>query len=519
MKTSNNLSLHHGRTRRGFALLLVGVTLLAASLSAAAPARAAETGVVPDLSWGTSTAEQNKTADAMQDLGAQWARINISWQWVENEAKGTYSNWVWGHYDRAVELARNAGSRVVIMVDQSPPWASGSTDKNMYPRDFADYADFMRTIAARYRGQVEAYEVWNEENLTRFWPTGPDPAAYGRLLKAAYPAVKAGDPDAEVVFGGLSMNDYPYLEEAYAAHPDLGQYFDIMAVHSYSGANLSSPPEEYWYNDNGRIHRDAFLGFQEVRNTMLARGDDKPIWVTEFGWATTSSNWGVSQQLQAEYLRRAYDCFAKYPYVQVATWYNLRNNYWADDADTWEDQLGLFTTNFSRKPAYDAFKTHVANPAACNPYQAGSAPTEPEPTPEPTPVTEPEPTPTDTTEPEEEPAAEVHSSSVLGQMRLRIVRLDRTFASTSQSTTRRVRVRAAGRLKGASRARMTVRLEHRRPGHDWNRHSRYSPRLSDSGRFRTRRIRVRTTGVWRVRAVYRDSAGNEVRERSLKFRL
>ena len=40
------------------------------------------------------------------------------------------------------------------------------------------------------------------------------------------------------------------------------------------------------------------------------------------------------------------------PYVQVAMLYELRNNFWANDADNWEDQLGLYTTGWSPKPAY-----------------------------------------------------------------------------------------------------------------------------------------------------------------------
>ena len=168
----------------------------------------------------------------------------------------------------------------------------------MKPQNPADYADFIRFVAARYAGKVSAWEVWNEQNTRRFWPSGPSPAAYVPLLKAAYPAVKAADPNALVVFGGVSQNDYSYIEGAYAAGAK--GYFDVMAVHPYPGPNA---PEAVWHSERADRARRRSSGFREVRSSMLARGDDKPIWLTEFGWSTTTTEaWGVTQAQQADYL-------------------------------------------------------------------------------------------------------------------------------------------------------------------------------------------------------------------------
>ena len=37
------------------------------------------------------------------------------------------------------------------------------------------------------------------------------------------------------------------------------------------------------------IGRYVFTGYREVRATMLAHGDDKPVWMTELGWNTQST--------------------------------------------------------------------------------------------------------------------------------------------------------------------------------------------------------------------------------------
>ena len=146
---------------------------------------------------------------------------------------------------------------------------------------------------------------------------------YAAQLKAAYPAVKTGDPAAKVVFGGLSFNDWEFLEAAFAAQPSLGQYFDVMATHPYTGSKPgytgAAPPEAITTGPDGRMDKYSFPAYRELRATMAAHGGAKPIWFTEFGWATGHRRrWGVSQAQQADYLTRALRYVEQDPYVEVA---------------------------------------------------------------------------------------------------------------------------------------------------------------------------------------------------------
>ena len=72
----------------------------------------------------------------------------------------------------------------------------------------AQYAAVATDLATQLKGLGVDYEVWNEADDTTFWANGPQPGAYAALLKAAYPAFKAADPDATVLVGGLVGNDY-----------------------------------------------------------------------------------------------------------------------------------------------------------------------------------------------------------------------------------------------------------------------------------------------------------------------
>jgi hypothetical protein len=290
-------------THSTFRSLLAFIAVLAIGVVVASPAMAAEKGIETDMTWGTNATERDQTAAGVKSLGAKWMRLTMAWHDIES-AKGAYKNL--GRYDDALTRAQNSGAKIVVTVYTAPKWASGTDERESPPLNPADYADFMRFAATRWGDKVDAWEIWNEENLSTFWSTGPDAAAYARLLKAAYPAVKGADPSALVVFGGMAYNDYFYLRKAYNEVPNLGDYYDVMGTHPYPRP-ANSAPEKVWYegDGSGRVATKAFAGYREVHRLMQGYGDDKPIWFTEFGWSTnTLSGWGVTQAQQADYLRR-----------------------------------------------------------------------------------------------------------------------------------------------------------------------------------------------------------------------
>jgi hypothetical protein len=107
---------------------------------------------------------------------------------------------------------------------------------------------------------------------------------------------------------------------------------------------------------------DSFLAYREVHAVILANGDDKPIWMTEASWRTTSAvcpagYWkgkkpeGVSEEAQATYLTQAYHCLAQDPYVQVALWFPLQ--------DEGPVLSGLLRANGTHKPAFDAMRAYA----------------------------------------------------------------------------------------------------------------------------------------------------------------
>jgi hypothetical protein len=527
----------HPRVLRASRLRGLAAALLAAiaTLLVPAPASALEKGLNTDMTWGISSEDQDLTSAAMTDLGASWHRMVLPWYYVEKARKGSYSGMYLNMYDQAIAKADAQGAKVVVTVYTAPNWASGTSNLESPPLNPADYADFMSFVANRYRGKVDAWEIWNEQNTARFWSTGPDAAQYARLLKAAYPAVKAADPNATVLYGGTYLNDWEFLEGAYAEIPNLGDYFDALGTHPYNGV---TPPDQVALGTDGRIPEWSFASYRELHDVMVDNGDDKPIWFTEFGWSTFAGEWGVSQAVQAAYLTQAFRCAEQDPYVEVGLWYMLRNNPYGGDGQDSESQFGLTNMSFVPKQSYNAFKSYTSGSGGCT-YQYPSSPPVPDPTPDPAPDPTPdrtpdptpdplaEPTPEPTPEPEptseptvaDEPEGEVESSSVTGSgrpvFRVRIRREWRASASRTASG-RKVRVAFVGRVKRADRGHVVLKLQRRGRHGKWGHGLRLRARVGENGRFRER-SRL-TQGRWRVRAVYRVGSSSKTRSRLVYFR-
>jgi Cellulase (glycosyl hydrolase family 5)/Glycosyl hydrolase catalytic core len=339
------------RAYRGMLLAaLLAAALASCGIVGPAPAQAAEAGVV----LAAPTALQISDVKA---LGTHWVRVFATWPDLEPQ-RGVYAqNWFASYESLFHSLP--TGTKVIVDVVGSPEWETGSGNEHTPPANPQDYAAFVGALAQRWAGRVTAYEIWNEEDNASWWAGGPNPAAYAQLLKATYPVIKAADPSATVVLGGMTGSDYPFLEGVYAAGGKGS--FDAVGVHTDTACNISSPGSFIRYM-NGRMIPDSFLAYREVHAVMLANGDDKPIWMTEMSWRTTGATCdegafagqkaeGVSDAEQATYLDQAFHCMAQDSYVQVALWFTMQ--------DEGAAVSGLIRANGSRKPSFAAMQEYA----------------------------------------------------------------------------------------------------------------------------------------------------------------
>ena len=353
---------------------LTALSAALAFLVLVSPSQAAEVGVVADVTWGQPRADVDREIELLRQAGVRWIRANVNWAGLEPDRKGEINQWLLAEYDYAIDRAHDAGLQVLMPIaDGVPYWASsdparyvdgGGTPRwevNYRPQRMSDYGDFVRFVVGHFAPKgVQTYMIWNEPNHPRFWPSGPDASAYVPMLRAGYNAVKAASPEATVLLGGLSKSDFAYLEGVYRAGG--GDYFDAVAVQPYT---YGVDPTDSWngvhdWEDPDRISVNAFPAIQEVRRSMVAFGDEeKDVWLTEFGYSTTTQDGGVSAATQAEFLTKAYRYIERFPWVKALFWYSARNSPFYEDRDEYEARFGLATTGWSLKQSYWALRAYA----------------------------------------------------------------------------------------------------------------------------------------------------------------
>jgi hypothetical protein len=306
-------------------------------------------GVQFHCTWRQSEATRSAIAEKLSAAGVRHVRIDLGWSSFQPLGPRRIDPWYRGLADHCVNLARAQGMEVLATIMWTPDWANRGRGPTVPPRRVRNFARFMRWAARHFRGRVAAWEIWNEPDGTNFWQGTP--ARYARLLRAAYPAIKRGDPNAKVVFAGNSDNSPQWLAAAYTGGAKGA--FDVMAAHPYrSDQSPDAGGDEAW----------LLMHASQLHAVMARHGDGaKPIWFTEFGWSVHANRpdlppWqrGVTAEEQAAYLTSAVGLIgARYPFVEKAFWYKDAARPGEDDV---QSGYGLLKADLAPRPAYWALK-------------------------------------------------------------------------------------------------------------------------------------------------------------------
>jgi polysaccharide biosynthesis protein PslG len=318
--------------------------------------------------------DQGHITRLTREAGFGWLKQQVRWSDVE-KTKGQPD---WSELDKIVDFSLKAPVNVMFSVVSSPTWSRAAGGVDGPPDNLADFAVFMSQLATRYKGQVRAYEIWNEQNFSREWGGGQiNAGAYVELLKVGYEAVKAADPNAIVVSGALTptgftdpnvaIDDVLYMEQMYQYKEGMiKQYADVVGAHA---GGFNNPPEA----DPNSASTEQFRGHpsfyfrrvEQLRSVMEKYGDGgKRMWLTEFGWSTANLAPGYeygrfnTEQNQADYLVRAYNLAkTRYPWMGVMFVWNLNFATLPDLPPTDEKPpFGILNKDWTPRPAYNALK-------------------------------------------------------------------------------------------------------------------------------------------------------------------
>jgi hypothetical protein len=295
-----------------------------------------------------SPSQQAASLANMRSIGLSWVRVDANWSWAQPTGPSSF-NWSW--LDQEVSSMTAAGMNIDLIIDDAPAWARDPDASGDWgqPASAGAFATFAGQVAARYgpRG-VRTYEIWNEPNIQAFWNPAPDPLLYTTMLRDSYAAIKAVEPNAVVLSGGLApaANDgtniapVTFLEDMYA--DGAKGSFDALGDHAYSAPALPDTYESW----SGWSEMDQTT--PSLRSVMTANGDaGKQIWITEIGAPSSGPN-GVGPAAQAEEVTQAVQG------AQANSWIGAEFFYTYQDAASNPDYYGLLNADGSPKPAWTA---------------------------------------------------------------------------------------------------------------------------------------------------------------------
>ncbi|MDE2774662.1 MAG: hypothetical protein OXI77_01870 [Chloroflexota bacterium] len=242
----------------------------------------------------------------ISEAGFVWLRQEFPWEDLEVDGRGQFSDSrldrdgdgqadtidTWLKYDQIVDLTEAYGLRLMARFSNPPAWtrADPAAGDRAPPDDLDDFINYVTAVAARYRGRISHYQVWNEPNIYPEWGENPiDPAGYADMLCRAYRALKAVDPNIVVISGAIAptialdgnrdLSDLVFLQALYD-HGG-GECFDVLSAQGYG--LRSGPTDRRLRATSVNVGRHVYY-----RDIMVRNGDGhKPIWLSEAAWNAT----------------------------------------------------------------------------------------------------------------------------------------------------------------------------------------------------------------------------------------
>jgi hypothetical protein len=215
-----------------------------------------------------------------------WRDWSAKWDTVER-TKGKFD---FSDVDPQVErVVSQGGELTALLAFPSASWSSAASERDIQqmagddkgraaqlrlasmPRDIDDFAKYAGAVAAHYRKHlaVSHFEILNEPLYTDYAlprQLGYSMDDYLKIVRAAAVALRAANPACQII-GGAGSGPENDLTRQFITDGGL-DLVDILNLHMY---DPPLPPEDFE------------KAFESLQTLMRARGQPKPIWITEWG--------------------------------------------------------------------------------------------------------------------------------------------------------------------------------------------------------------------------------------------
>lgn len=321
--------------------------------------------------------------DLMVSAGISWARRNaVEWSSVE-AVEGVYDWSALSGLEAELIHARQRHVEPIVIVRDAPDWAQKYPGYDCGPirqDKFDEFAAFMTELVNRYSPppyKVKYWEFWNmpdhplSSTITEYgcWGEPGDTTYYGgdyyaEMLKVVYPAVKAADPEAQVLHGGLLLDCDPDNPPPVNPTCDIGNffpgvlangggdYFDGVSFHAldYYGDELGVFGNPNWYTAYDTTGTVVEAKVQFVKDTLSTYGVTGKFLMNNRSGLLCYAPWGMTcgetfETTKAYYVAQVY---------ADSSALGLRGNTWEF---WWDRNSELYESDLTPLPAYYAYET------------------------------------------------------------------------------------------------------------------------------------------------------------------
>lgn len=273
------------------------------------------------------------------EAGATSVRQAASWREIEAE-RGKYD---WSQVEGTLKYCRKYPQiRPYLLVVNTPGWAREDGKPSHLPpvpSAIPDWKRFCTALAQRYKGFVNHYEIWNEQNGFG-WEVPPYNQfdKYLPILEAAYDGLKEGNPECVVSLGGL--------DDAAGHSPIFTKGCYDLRFRDYGGKKMWDAFADHPYGDA----ESMMAKLRAIKGIAAGYGDGNlEIWLTEYGFHAGD----MTLQEQADALTKYMTAIITDPELRYVT----ETNYLCvADFEQRVRGFGLCDVNLRPRPAFYAYQ-------------------------------------------------------------------------------------------------------------------------------------------------------------------
>ncbi len=329
---------------------------------------------------GLTSTELAARLDDAASVGITTIRVDLDWNDVQHLRE---TDWYWDGFDRVVAAANARHLRVLALLTHTPAWArpANCTFFRCYPADLAKFKAFVSASAQRYSARgVRMWEIWNEPNMAATATTPASATSYAALLRSATSAIRAADPQATIISGGLgptsTKNGNVAQLDFVSALCATGALSTVDGV-GYHPYSYPVPPS---YAATWNAWAKMQVNPDNIVAILRACGvTGKKIWITEYGAPTNGPGVGatvsnymigsgpdhVDEASQAHMATESVQLAGASSQIASLIWYSYKDQ-GTSTADR-ENFFGLRRFDGTAKPAWSNLKVAIAAYKASHP--------------------------------------------------------------------------------------------------------------------------------------------------------